>query len=345
MAVGAGWLRVTEEIACSMSKHCPTCQRVYTDESLRFCLDDGAFLVGPTTAADDPQRTLRFDEPRNTAAMPGQFPGSSVTLPTARKKSALPWILAGVAMLLLVSLGIGIAILIALNDKSGTSSSGGSNSNQSNFNLPTITPTLAPTPTPTPETIFLAGTSWAGTDSTGDYRRFTFTPNGLLNNNSTDTWRQAGNQVYWEINNAYSHYDGTITGDRIDYTAYNKVDKHWTGTLARVTGAPSPSPTPNTNTTEDFKGVSIRIVHIAQRADDARTAAARLRGLGADVTVFETGDSGNGSWVGTIVYWEGQEELARRIASSVADIEIVTPKFAADKESKRTFYLWIAKKK
>ena len=328
-----------------MSKHCPTCNRIYTDEGLSFCLDDGAFLVGPVTAADDPQKTLRFDEPRNTAATPGQFPysGSASTLPAARKKSALPWILAGVALLFLVFLGIGTLIYFALSDKSSTSSSDGSNSNQSNFNHPTATPAQLPTPTPTPEVIDLAGTNWAGPDSTGDYRRFTFTPNGLLDNKPTDTWRQAGNKVYWEINDAYSHYEGTINGDRIDYSAYNKVDKRWTGSLTRVTG--TASPTPSTNTSENFKGVSIRIVHIAQRADDARSAAARLRSLGADVTLFETSDSGNSNWVGTIVYWEGQEEMARRIAGSVTDIEVVTPKFVADTEGKRTFNLWIAKKK
>ena len=330
-----------------MNKHCPTCNRIYTDESLSFCLDDGAFLVAPVTAGEDPQKTLRFDEPRNTAAMPGQFPSSSVTLPSARKKSVWPWILAGVVMLLVVSLGIGTLIFIALNDKSSTSSSGGSNSNQSNFNLPTITPTVAPTPAPTPDTNDLAGTSWAGSDSTGEYRRFTFTPNGLLNNNSTDTWHQAGNKVYWEINNSYSHYEGNITGDRIDYKAYNKVNLRWTGTLTRVTGtaSPSPTPTPNTNTSENFRGVSIRIVHIHDRLTDAQLAAARLRNLGADVTLFETSDTGNTSWVGTIVYWEGQEELARRIAGSVTDIETVTPKFSEDRENKRTFYLWIARKK
>ena len=189
--------------------------------------------------------------------------------------------------------------------------------------------------------ISLAGTTWAGPDSTGDNRKFTFTPNGQLNNIATDTWRQEGNKVYWEINNGYSHYEGTINGDRIDYKAYNKVNLHWTGTLTR---APA-STTPNTNANENFKGASIRIVHIHQRLDDAQVAAERLRSLGAEVTLYETSDSGNGDWVGRIVYWEGQESLAGRIASSVADIEVVTPKFVSDTEGKRTFYLWIARKK
>ena len=37
-------------------KRCPTCQSTYTDDSLTFCLTDGAALVG--VAAFNPQATL-----------------------------------------------------------------------------------------------------------------------------------------------------------------------------------------------------------------------------------------------------------------------------------------------
>ena len=257
------------------------------------------------------------------------------------------------SLVLLIAVGVLLAAVILVGPTA--SSQGGSGETKSNGTKSTTRPRPRPrsrrsantnvnrtvTPTTVTYAASLAGTSWAGPDSTGDYRRFTFTSNGLLNNDASDTWRQEGNKVYWEINNAYSYYEGTINGDQIDYKAYNKVNLHWTGTLTRVAG----STTSNPNVDANFSGVSIRIVHIPQRIDDAQVAAARLRSLGADVTLYETSDSGNGDWVGRIVYWEGQEELASRIASRVADIEVVTPKFSADTEGKRTFYLWIARTK
>jgi hypothetical protein len=39
-------------------KRCPSCNRVYTDESLSFCLDDGGKLVADAPPAQDPQATL-----------------------------------------------------------------------------------------------------------------------------------------------------------------------------------------------------------------------------------------------------------------------------------------------
>jgi Domain of unknown function (DUF4440) len=45
-------------------KLCPTCQRNYADDSLRFCLDDGTTL----SPFNDPQATLRFDTRQTDAA-------------------------------------------------------------------------------------------------------------------------------------------------------------------------------------------------------------------------------------------------------------------------------------
>jgi hypothetical protein len=256
---------------------------------------------------------------------------------------------------LLIAVAILLAAVILVGPAARSQGGSGEKDSKGNSNKSTTRPRPRPgsrrssnrninrrvTPTPVTYAASLAGTSWAGPDSTGDYRRFTFTSNGRLNNDASDTWRQEGNKIYWEINDGYSHYEGTINGDQIDYKAYNKVNLRWTGTLTRVAG----STTSNPNADANFSGVSIRIVHIPQRLADAQVAAARLRSLGADVTLYETSDSGNGDWVGRIVYWEGQEELANRIASKVSDIEVVTPKFSADTEGKRTFYLWIANKK
>ena len=41
-------------------KRCPTCQRTYMDDSLRFCLEDGATLVG---GASDPMASTLLDSP------------------------------------------------------------------------------------------------------------------------------------------------------------------------------------------------------------------------------------------------------------------------------------------
>ena len=92
-------------------------------------------------------------------------------------------------------------------------------------------------------------------------------------------------------------------------------------------------------------GVKILIVHIAQRSDDARGAAERLRRLGAKVTLYETSVNDNEEWAGRIVYWESQEKLARRIAESIADIEKVTPKKSSDTKHDQTFSLWIVNEK
>jgi len=43
-------------------KQCPSCSRTYSDDTLVFCLDDGATLINRSA----PQETLRFDAPRAT---------------------------------------------------------------------------------------------------------------------------------------------------------------------------------------------------------------------------------------------------------------------------------------
>lgn len=57
-------------------KRCPTCNRIYTDDGLSFCLEDGGLLVntggasGPSNTANsgfDPNATLQFDSVRDTS--------------------------------------------------------------------------------------------------------------------------------------------------------------------------------------------------------------------------------------------------------------------------------------
>jgi hypothetical protein len=187
-------------------KKCPTCNKTYSDDSMSFCLEDGAPLlsVGGTDAPSpgsgqfDPNMTIPFTPPRDTSGQgaPGSSPGSQWGAPSGgpgsgqfggqpggygqqggqgqsggqwgalaggspasgqfpppqptqfppatgggwggqappppsyaspqKKSSALPWVLGGIA--LLVVLGVGAAVVI------GVLASMGSNSNKNNSN-------------------------------------------------------------------------------------------------------------------------------------------------------------------------------------------------------------------
>src|SRR5918997_7005509 len=110
-------------------KRCPTCQSTYTDDSLTFCLTDGAGLVGvapfnpQATLPDELQATLpnqnastQPDEgpsgqhfppqpaaPVQTPAPPGYNawnppswrPAMAQPLPPPRRRNSTPWIVGG----------------------------------------------------------------------------------------------------------------------------------------------------------------------------------------------------------------------------------------------------------
>jgi hypothetical protein len=44
-------------------KRCPACQRTYTDETLRFCLEDGTTLLSDASAPSDPLAATLIDSP------------------------------------------------------------------------------------------------------------------------------------------------------------------------------------------------------------------------------------------------------------------------------------------
>ncbi|HYY56271.1 MAG TPA: discoidin domain-containing protein [Pyrinomonadaceae bacterium] len=73
-------------------KRCPTCQSTYTDDSLRFCLQDGAQLVraGEAPSSFDPDATLREDfVERNDRPPPTEILDARIA-PTARMRSPAP---------------------------------------------------------------------------------------------------------------------------------------------------------------------------------------------------------------------------------------------------------------
>ena len=48
-------------------KRCPSCQRTYTDDSLKFCLEDGSTLLGESSDATDLPATVIMPDPRITS--------------------------------------------------------------------------------------------------------------------------------------------------------------------------------------------------------------------------------------------------------------------------------------
>jgi hypothetical protein len=202
-------------------KECPRCSRVYKDESLRFCLDDGAALVSEASAA---QPTIRIHpQPTRSAKATEVLPGSRLT-PQPQQQSMIPWLVTGVALLLVAVMGIGITVLFFANRQSGTSP----NANRSNVGK---NANLSGTPA---DVIDLNGTRWTQTSTISQIKEFNFLANGTINGDSGDTWKQSGDRLTMSITNGYAIYEGTISGDRIDYKAHNKVNLDWTGTLYRA---------------------------------------------------------------------------------------------------------------
>lgn len=120
-------------------KSCPACQQTYEDDSLSFCLNDGVELVNATPSADPPE-TLHIPAPRTTdpaASLPQETwrAGPTYTSPAAPagKPNWLPWILGGVALLILGLIGVVVIsgfIYYRMSASSVNSKTPGYNSNK-----------------------------------------------------------------------------------------------------------------------------------------------------------------------------------------------------------------------
>jgi hypothetical protein len=195
-------------------KECPKCSRVYADESMRFCLDDGASLRAPAGV----QPTIRIPTALKTEVLPGS-PYS-----TRPRKSPVPWVVAALAVMFAGVVLVAALIVLIANRRSAAGSSG-----------PTRTTPASATPSPSPPGIVnLAGTRWTDTHPGLATTEYYFSPNGTINNDIHDSWRQDGNTVILEFNDSYARYEGTISGNRIDYKAHNKYDSTWTAYLYRA---------------------------------------------------------------------------------------------------------------
>ena len=92
-------------------KRCPTCSRVYDDDSLRFCLDDGANLVErspaepiPTTLVlpptEQPVPTMKQASPPE---VPPLHDARSTVAAAPRKRNVLPWIIIAALLVAVVA--------------------------------------------------------------------------------------------------------------------------------------------------------------------------------------------------------------------------------------------------
>lgn len=72
-------------------KRCPTCQSVYTDESLSYCLQDGSRLATVSDSASTAEDTWRMSGVRSTGA---EAPPTEILrpedMPTARVEASIP---------------------------------------------------------------------------------------------------------------------------------------------------------------------------------------------------------------------------------------------------------------
>ena len=132
-------------------KLCPTCQRTYEDDALRFCLEDGTALLSAEGSAYDPGATIKIPAARVTSDAPTEVMGEERPAPTptpqaapqyktpppaARKSSAAPWIL-GAAVVLGLS---AIAVAFIMTRGNGADSTEVA---QSNLNVNTNASPLA----------------------------------------------------------------------------------------------------------------------------------------------------------------------------------------------------------
>jgi hypothetical protein len=129
-------------------KRCPTCQRTYDDDALSFCLEDGSRLVPDESQISSTAPTLiaTFQPDNQTApqqlreTLPGNWnpsnqawsnQGYQQPQPAPQKRSALPWIVGGIAVLLI---GGGILIFALSSRHSSTEvATTSNNSNNNNY--------------------------------------------------------------------------------------------------------------------------------------------------------------------------------------------------------------------
>lgn len=157
-------------------KTCPTCNRTYNDDTLSFCLHDGAILM---SGAADPQATQRIPVPPKTdpqasndiytaptwSPPPPQAPASQLQYgawaePQKRGNRKLWAVIAAAAAVLLLAVGVGAGIILSRGslfgendsrDSSNSTNKSDSRGSDRSSATSNTAPQSAPASTPTPE--------------------------------------------------------------------------------------------------------------------------------------------------------------------------------------------------
>jgi hypothetical protein len=101
-------------------KHCPSCNRIYQDETLRFCLDDGTLLV---SRPDSEPTMVGAPPPILPATTAWQNPSQAAPPIRASQTSILTYAVVALVALLALLLGGGIVFLLKPPGSSSESNS------------------------------------------------------------------------------------------------------------------------------------------------------------------------------------------------------------------------------
>jgi len=85
------------------------------------------------------------------------------------------------------------------------------------------------------DVVAISGTTWAGTDSDGEYYEYQFMGDGSLHyklptgvSSKKGTWKQHGKTIYMETNKKHAEFKGTIQGQTMEGNALNIYGRRWT---------------------------------------------------------------------------------------------------------------------
>src|SRR5437660_1662961 len=126
-------------------KHCPNCNRTFTDEALNFCLADGSPLVidAPPSAEGNSTAHYPASQDTNPPQTEGYRPPATVVsqtppvvpqwspmpqAPAPRKSHAGWWVVGGIALIAILGVGL-VVVLIVIGALSSESSTTRSNAN------------------------------------------------------------------------------------------------------------------------------------------------------------------------------------------------------------------------
>jgi hypothetical protein len=126
-------------------KRCPTCNRSYTDDTLRFCLEDGAPLVQPIEAKG-PITALPAVPPPTLVYGAAPSPGTPAWTPTPslqKKRKVWPWVVGALVLVFIIGVGF-ILVLVTLASLGSNPRSASSNSKPTSAERPGSTTNSSP---------------------------------------------------------------------------------------------------------------------------------------------------------------------------------------------------------